>query len=83
MKSIILAATALALSSTMAFAERAEENDNDNGAGGQHVKDSTEFLRAQGVSLGQAFKGARDAGYAVDLGEAVSGINQEANRPEE
>jgi opacity protein-like surface antigen len=81
MKSIILAATALALSSTMAFAERAEENDN--GAGGQHVKDSTEFLRAQGVSLGQAFKGARDAGYAVDLGEAVSGINQEANRPEE
>jgi len=81
MKSIILAATALALSSTMAFAERAEENVN--GAGGQAVKLSTEYLRAEGTSLGQLFKEAKDEGVTFNWGEAVSGVNQDANHPEE
>jgi hypothetical protein len=78
MKTIIIAATALALSSSMALADQPAAN-ADNGAGGQAVKAANEILKAEGTNLGQAIKTARDAGGEVKLGKEVSAINQDAN----
>jgi len=71
MKRIIIAATALALSSSMAFADKP----NNNGAGGQAVKQANQDLKAAGTNLGQAKKSAGITG----IGQEVSAINQDAN----
>lgn len=74
MKNIIIAAAALALSSSMALADQPAANE-DNGAGGQAVKAVNELLKASGTNLGQAKKAAGITG----IGSAVSQINQDAN----
>jgi hypothetical protein len=85
MKKIIIAAAALALSSSMAMADQPAENEN-NGAGGQALKEVNELIKENPElfdtkGLGQPLKSG-DLTGGPSLGSLVSEINQETNHDE-
>lgn len=75
MKKLLVAASALALSAGMAFAD----DTNPKGAGGAAVSQTAHEAKEAGTNIGQ---GAKEMGVTgKEAGAAISDLNRESNAP--